>query len=169
MTLFEEWKNLIENQTEETFPEFWKEYSGAETKIYSDILDRPEEKITGTLGELAAKYDVRPVIYMGFLDGVDSSLKKSNDFENFDENSEVEIEIEPEKLFYNMLAAEADYLYSLPQWEDILGIDKIKQLTKEYKKSKTVVKGRKIGRNEPCPCGSGKKYKHCCGRTAPRD
>lgn len=24
---------------------------------------------------------------------------------------------------------------------------------------------RKIGRNEPCPCGSGKKYKHCCGRN----
>ncbi|MBM3167252.1 MAG: SEC-C domain-containing protein, partial [Chloroflexi bacterium] len=23
---------------------------------------------------------------------------------------------------------------------------------------------KKIGRNEPCPCGSGKKYKHCCGR-----
>jgi SEC-C motif-containing protein len=22
----------------------------------------------------------------------------------------------------------------------------------------------KIGRNDPCPCGSGKKYKHCCGR-----
>jgi len=30
---------------------------------------------------------------------------------------------------------------------------------------KTVVRsGRKVGRNEPCPCGSGKKYKHCCGR-----
>jgi len=26
--------------------------------------------------------------------------------------------------------------------------------------------GRKIGRNEPCPCGSGKKYKHCCGKVA---
>jgi preprotein translocase subunit SecA len=26
--------------------------------------------------------------------------------------------------------------------------------------------GRKIGRNEPCPCGSGKKYKKCCGRSA---
>ena len=24
--------------------------------------------------------------------------------------------------------------------------------------------GKKIGRNQPCPCGSGKKYKHCCGR-----
>jgi len=30
---------------------------------------------------------------------------------------------------------------------------------------KTVVRsGPKVGRNEPCPCGSGKKYKHCCGR-----
>ena len=34
-------------------------------------------------------------------------MKKSNDFENFDENSQVEVEIEPEKLFYNMLAADA--------------------------------------------------------------
>ena len=31
-------------------------------------------------------------------------------------------------------------------------------------KSQPRVGGRKIGRNEPCPCGSGKKYKHCCGR-----
>ena len=27
----------------------------------------------------------------------------------------------------------------------------------------------KVGRNDPCPCGSGKKYKHCCGRTSPRE
>ena len=165
MTLFEEWKNLIENQTEETFPEFWKEYSEAETKIYSDILDKPQEKVTGTLGELASKYDVRPVIFMGFLDGINTSIKKSNDFESYDEASQVEIESEPEKLFYNMLAAGADYLYGLPQWTDILGEDKMKEIAKEYKKSKTVVKGKKIGRNEPCPCGSGKKYKHCCGRN----
>ena len=26
------------------------------------------------------------------------------------------------------------------------------------------VAGKKVGRNDPCPCGSGKKYKHCCGR-----
>ena len=52
--------------------------------------------MAGTLGELAAKYEVRPVIFMGFLDGINSSLKKGNDFENFDENSEVEVEIVPE-------------------------------------------------------------------------
>ena len=28
---------------------------------------------------------------------------------------------------------------------------------------KTVIAEKKIGRNEPCPCGSGKKYKKCCG------
>ncbi|MFQ7472597.1 MAG: SEC-C metal-binding domain-containing protein [Anaerovoracaceae bacterium] len=165
MTLFEQWKDLIENQTEDTFQEFWKEYSDAETKIYSDILDRYDEKIEGTLGELAEKYEVRPIIFMGFLDGIDSSLKNSNDFESFDEDSKVELEIVPETLFYNMLAAGADYLFSLPQWESILGEDKMKEIAKEYKKSKTVVKGKKIGRNEPCPCGSGKKYKHCCGKN----
>lgn len=31
-------------------------------------------------------------------------------------------------------------------------------------KPKTVVKDEKIGRNDPCPCGSGKKYKKCCGK-----
>lgn len=166
MTLYEQWKELIENQTEDTFREFWEEYSGAETKLYSAILDDPTKKIEGTLGELAAEHDVRPVIYMGFLDGINTSLKNGNDFENFDENSYVEIEIEPETLFYNMLAAGADYLYGLPQWEGILGEDKMKELAKKYKQSKTVVKGKKIGRNEPCPCGSGKKYKHCCGRNS---
>ncbi len=30
--------------------------------------------------------------------------------------------------------------------------------------SATVVKKKKVGRNDPCPCGSGKKYKHCCGK-----
>lgn len=30
---------------------------------------------------------------------------------------------------------------------------------------KPIVKAKQPGRNEPCPCGSGKKYKHCCGRN----
>ena len=42
--------------------------------------------------------------------------------------------------------------------------------TEEKRESKNEVKenynkiaGKKIGRNEPCTCGSGKKFKHCCG------
>ena len=49
-TLLKEWQKLISNQTKETFDAFWEEYSGAETKIYSDILDHPQEKMTGTIG-----------------------------------------------------------------------------------------------------------------------
>lgn len=164
MTLFEQWRDLIENQTDATFNDFWVEYSDAETKIYSDLLDKPGEITSGTLGDLAVKYDVRPVIYMGFLDGINSSLRKSIDFEHFDESSQVELDIDLEKLYYNMQAAEADYLYGLPQWETLLSDEKRQEITKAYKKSKTVVKGKKIGRNDPCPCGSGKKYKKCCGR-----
>ena len=40
-----------------------------------------------------------------------------------------------------------------------------KELYKESRNSTTVVKGKKIGRNDPCPCGSGKKYKKCCGKN----
>ena len=36
----------------------------------------------------------------------------------------------------------------------------------EKVKRKPVKKGPSVGRNEPCPCGSGKKYKHCCGKNA---
>ena len=165
MTLFEQWRDLIENQTDAPFREFWEEYSGAETKIYSDILDKPEEKVSGKIGELAAEHDVRPVIYMGFLDGINTSLKGGEiELENLDENSEIELDIDLEKLLYNMLAADAEYLYTLPQWEEVLPAEKIKEIVKAFKKSKTVVKGEKIGRNDPCPCGSGKKYKKCCGR-----
>ena len=165
MTLFEQWRDLIENQTDATFREFWEEYSGAETKIYSAILDKPEEKVSGKIGELAAAHDVRPVIYMGFLDGINTSLKGGEiELENLDENSEIELDIDFEKLLYNMLAADAEYLYTLPQWEEVLEADKIKEIVKAFKKSKTVVKGEKIGRNDPCPCGSGKKYKKCCGK-----
>jgi peptide deformylase len=32
----------------------------------------------------------------------------------------------------------------------------------DRKRDTTIVKDRKVGRNEPCPCGSGKKYKKCC-------
>ena len=39
------------------------------------------------------------------------------------------------------------------------------QITNDGKDHEAVVKkGKKIGRNDPCPCGSGKKYKQCCGK-----
>lgn len=163
-TLYEQWKDLIENQTKETFEAFWKEYSETETRIYKDLLAHHTEITKGTFNELAEKYEADPVIFMGFLDGIDTSLKASNDFKTFDENSEIVLDIDFEKLFFNMLVAEAQYLYTLEEWEDVL--DEVTRIgiLQAYKKSKIVVREQpKVGRNDPCPCGSGKKYKKCCG------
>ena len=38
------------------------------------------------------------------------------------------------------------------------------QLAEEEQENSMVRQGPKVGRNEPCPCGSGKKYKQCCGK-----
>ena len=43
--------------------------------------------------------------------------------------------------------------------------EKRKELYKEQKASGTIRKEKKVGRNDPCPCGSGKKYKKCCGKN----
>ena len=49
---------------------------------------------------MAAKYDADPVIFMGFLNGIKPSLKENIDFKNFDENSEMILDIDFEKLYF---------------------------------------------------------------------
>lgn len=164
MTLFEQWTELMETQTEETFEEFWKEYSGAETKLYKHILANKDTHMVGTVKELAEKFEVRPVIFMGFLDGINTSLNKANDLDKITEDTAIDLDIDFEKLFFNMLKADADYLYTLEEWDGVLTVEKMTEIVKDFKRSKTVVKEKEPGRNDPCPCGSGKKYKKCCGR-----
>jgi uncharacterized protein YozE (UPF0346 family) len=134
-----------------------------ETRIYSDILSDPGKTVTGTFKDLAEKYKTDPVIFMGFLDGIKTSLRNDLNIDAFDESSEIKLDIDYEKLYFNMLEANADYLYTLPQWENILTEKQRQEIVRAWKKSKTVVKEKQTGRNEPCPCGSGKKYKKCCG------
>ncbi len=54
-------------------------------------------------------------------------------------------------------------------WEHAIVLDKSKpeditDLETLLNIPKTVTADKKVGRNEPCPCGSGMKYKKCCGR-----
>ena len=163
MSLYEQWKDLMENQTEATFNEFWDKYSSAETEIYSSILEENNKVVSGTFQDLVDKYKVDPILFMGFLDGVNSSLIEELPIEAFNENSKITFEIDFEKLYFNMLKANADYLFTLDQWDSILPEEKRREILKYYKRSKTVIKEKLPGRNDPCPCGSGKKYKKCCG------
>lgn len=163
MSLYQEWVDLYEGQTNETFQKFWNEYSAAETKIYTELLSSPESKYEGVVKDKAAELDIDIKIFMGFLDGINDSLKESLDIEKIEPDTRFSLDVDYEKLYFNMLDAKADYLYTLPQWDAIFTEEKRAEITKAFKKSKTVVKEVRIGRNDPCPCGSGKKYKKCCG------
>ena len=87
-----------------------------------------------------------------------------NPIEELEDTTEVSLEYDPEKLYKNMVDAKADWLYNLEEWDNLLTPERRKELYKEQKLSGTVIKEKKVGRNDPCPCGSGKKYKYCCGR-----
>ena len=81
-----------------------------------------------------------------------------------EEDTVVSLAFDKESLYKNMVAAGADWLYNLPEWESIYDEEKRKELYIEQKKSGTVIKEDKIYPNDPCPCGSGKKYKKCHGK-----
>ena len=142
----------------------WKDYFVVEKGIYEKLLADVTAVESGTVKELAEKFGTDVQTMTGFLDGINDSLKEANPIETMEEDTPVRLEIDPEKLYYNMVEAKANWLYGLPQWESILTEEKRKELYKLQKASGTVRKPHKIGRNDPCPCGSGKKYKHCCGR-----
>ena len=143
---------------------FWADYFLFEKGIYEKLLTAPDEEVRGTVKELAEKYNIDVMTMVGFLDGINDSLKTPNPIEEMDENTEVSLAFDKELLYKNMVDARADWLYNLPMWDEIFTPEKKKELYLEQKKSGTIVKGKKIGRNDPCPCGSGKKYKYCCGR-----
>ena len=168
MALLETWRNLAygEGLDEQKREELWSGYFQIEKGIYEKILSNPTQVIEGTVKELAEKFDTEILIMTGFLDGINESLKGyENPIDTMEEDTVVKIEIDPEKLYYNMVEAKADWLYNLPMWDQILTEEKRKELYKTHKASGTIVKGPKIGRNDPCPCGSGKKYKKCCGKN----
>ncbi|MDY2959619.1 MAG: SEC-C metal-binding domain-containing protein [Hornefia sp.] len=165
MNLYAEWKNLLDNQTDETFESFWKEYSDAEVTIYTHILSHSDENLKGNVKELSEKFECRTVMFEGFLDGILSSLNKTIDVQSVTEETEIEIDVDYEKLYYNMWKADAPHLYSLDPWDALLTPEKKKEIVREFKKSKIYRAPAKVGRNQPCPCGSGKKYKNCCGKN----
>lgn len=164
-TLLENWrvKAYGDGLSKAEQEKLWQEYFALEKGFYEEILKNPEKTYTGTVKELAEQFGIDVFRFTGVLDGIDESLKGyNNPIETMDESTEVRIEIDPEKLYYNMVEAKASWLYSLPEWDSILSEERRRELYREQKKSGTVRREqKKIYPNDPCPCGSGKKYKKC--------
>ncbi|MCX7749532.1 MAG: SEC-C metal-binding domain-containing protein [Clostridia bacterium] len=166
MSLFGEWKALVEKERSQKEAEaFWKAYFEKEKICYEQLLENHTEVVSGKLGEVAQKFDMDPVTFAGFVDGINTSLVHPYELDDLKEDLDIKLEIDFEKLFYNMLDAKADWLYTLPQWDGVVSEERRNEITKEFKRSQIAV-SKKVGRNEPCTCGSGKKYKKCCGVNA---
>ena len=168
MALLETWRKKAydQNADQQQLQMFWANYFNLEKEIYEKILKTPNEPVKGTVKELAEKFGVDLMIMVGFLDGIDDSLKVANPIDTMEEDTVVSLDYDMELLYKNMVGAKADWLYELPEWDALIDVDRRKELYKEQKLSTTVVKDKKIGRNDPCPCGSGLKYKKCCGKNA---
>lgn len=166
MSLLTQWRDIAYNQdmNSKAGQLFWGNYFNLEKGVYEQLLAEPETVVTGTVKELADKYNLDLSVMVGFLDGINDSLKTPNPVEEMEEDTVVSLDLDLEKLYYNMCEAKADWLYELPVWDNLLTKEKRKELFLTQRKSHTVIKEKKIGRNDPCPCGSGKKYKQCCGR-----
>ncbi len=164
MSLFEEWQTLAynQNQNQATLQSFWQNYFLEEKAIYEQLLATPDTAVEGTVKELAEKYNMDILHMVGFLDGINESLVKENPLEKLKEDTKVSLAFDKEKLYMNMVDAKADWLYDLEAWDEIFDEAKKKELYKQAKNLHTIKGVVKIGRNDPCPCGSGKKYKQCC-------
>ena len=169
MALLQEWQKVAYNEKADKgkLQKFWNDYFLLEKGIYEQLLSNPEEKVEGTVKELAEKYNISVMEMTGFLDGINDSLVEANPIDTMEEDTHVNLIFDKEKLYKNMVDAKADWLYELPQWDAIFDAETKKALYLEQKKAGTIRReGKKIGRNDPCPCGSGKEYKQCCGRNA---
>ena len=165
MSLYKEWTENLENiKTQEEYQEFFTEYMAKETECYKSILQTKDPVIQGKIKDLAEQHNMTNLEFIGFLDGANTSLKEAIILDDLTEDSDIKAEFDFEKLLWHMHDAKAEWLYDMEEWEDIFDEEKRKEIKKDFNRSKTVVKGEKIGRNDPCPCGSGLKYKKCCGK-----
>ncbi len=164
MSLLANWNSILEGKglTNAQSDEFWNAYLKKEQDIYSEMLTAKNTKITGTLQAFGEAHDLVPTLALGFIDGINTSLETPVDLKALTEDSELDLTVDFKKLYFNMHKAKAEWLYTLEAWDDILTEEEQKSIKRDYADSITVRIENKIGRNDPCPCGSGKKYKKCC-------
>ena len=172
MSYYKTWMDKSEDASNrQEYMQYIQRYYALEKVAYEKILGAypdNEEFLTGTAAELAKKLEFPKDsmdVFVGFIDGIKSSLTNGDDIdlEAIDDNYELKLVIDYEKLYYNMRDAKADWLYSIKAWKNILPEEKINEITRKYRED-NMAHSDKIGRNDPCPCGSGKKYKNCCGK-----
>ena len=163
MTLYEKWVKTAYTKDGQQVKKTWDDYIPREQKIYDNMLTEQTTEISGTVAQLAERFDMPPMYVAAFLDGINDALEQPVDMETLEEETEVFLHIDFERLYKKMVEYKAKHLYTLPEWDGVFTQARQKELYTEQKTSTTIVKEKSPSRNDPCPCGSGKKYKKCCG------
>jgi len=167
MSLYERWLRLAYDQQGNIIKRAWNMYLPLEQSIYEDMLKNKKDIFKGTLAELASQYNIKIEYLVGFFDGINAALEKELDMAQLTEDSFIDVKLKSfEVLYKKMVEYKANHLTELEPWNDIFTAEQREIFYKEQKSAGTVIKGDKVGRNDPCPCGSGKKYKKCCASVA---
>jgi hypothetical protein len=168
MSYFSTWNERSENTTNQAlYNAYVTAYYDKEKASYDQILSRYPDRsmFTGTpalslaaqLGYTKDEMD----LFLGFLDGINPSLLTPLDLPGITDDSDITLDIDFEKLFMNMREAKAEWLFGLSSWKNVFPQEELDRLSIRYRESK-IIRSEKVGRNDPCPCGSGKKFKQCC-------
>ena len=166
MSLYEDWNQLIESQasTPQQAQMFWDAY----------FAERDQMLWKNTGGK--AKQDSRGIQRCGqeLWDGKCSICGlfrrdqhqpwKGSGAESLEETTELDLTIDFEKLFLTCWRQRPSGCIRSNSGDGILSEERRKEIQKEWRASKQAVSEKTVGRNDPCPCGSGKKYKKCCGK-----
>jgi len=167
MTIYENWIQSAYDHNGNVIKKFWDVHMPLEQKVYENMLTTKNTEISGTMAELAEKYNMPLESVAGFLDGISAALDTELEVNELTQDSKIHANVNFETLYKKMVEYDAKHLVALPQWENVFSREEQDRLYKEQKSSGTVVReGEKTGRNDPCPCGSGKKFKKCCGAAA---
>lgn len=164
MLLLDAWKRVAFDRQNQPVKHVWDEYLVKEKAVYVSLLKDKTTRIEGTVAELAEKFHLTNIQMCAFFDGIHECIDGLPPLTEAEETTAIAFDIKFDRLYKQMVEYKADALYSLPEWDNIFPPEKQKELYIEQKRSHTVVRNEaKVGRNDPCTCGNGKKYKKCCG------
>ena len=94
------------------------------------FLSAHKAEYAGREEELAQFFGMPAEIFIGFIDGINTSLHSELPLEEIEKDTEIKLDIDFEKLYFNMHEAKADWLYNLREWDGVLSSERRREITK---------------------------------------
>ncbi|RDY22831.1 preprotein translocase subunit SecA [Romboutsia maritimum] len=157
-------KLKLDEIVEKTYDIAMKMYNGKEDRIGSERMREVERVIllqavdSHWMDHIDAMDQLRQGIGLRAIGQQDPVVAyKMEGFDMFDEMTQ-HIQEDTIKYLFNITVEEP------VERKQVIDVDNLSANGSEESQNKTVRKDEHIGRNDDCPCGSGKKYKKCCGK-----